>query len=115
MGLDNYMHVTYLGPIFLGTVDTTYPPSSLEGKVMYDTGSSWVSITSTKCSNCKDQIYDFNKSKTEETIDYKLEQEIYGEAEVLGQRIIDYVCLVDIKKDKDRNTCVKNFHFLAIT
>lgn len=98
----------------MGTVNTN-PKSSMQSKVMYDTGSSWLALTSSKCSKCDTQTYDFVKTESETPIEYKLEREYYGTSEIVAQRTIDNVCLADIKFDKNKNTCIDGFHFLAIT
>ena len=112
VGLNSFMHIAYLGPINLGV---TADNKSQEAMVVYDTGSSWLSVTSSMCSNCPIKSYDLKKTTTEVTVDYKLEHEYYGRAEILGQMVTDTVCLVNLADDTDRNTCVKEFPFLAIT
>ena len=40
----------YMGPIYLGS-------SNIQANVTFDTGSSWLTVTSTLCVNCPSEVY----------------------------------------------------------
>lgn len=113
-GLNNFMHVTYIGPVSIGLTKDD-PPASQYALVVYDTGSPWLAVTSSRCKNCPIVAYDLEKSATCSQEVYDHDQEIFGQAELIGDRVDDEVCVIGVAQDPDRNTCVKNFGFLAIT
>jgi hypothetical protein len=49
--LTNTDDLTYTGPIYLGT-------NQVAGTVIYDTGSGWLTITSSECEDCLTKVYD---------------------------------------------------------
>lgn len=103
--LQGNMHINYLGSIFLGVSDTE-PASSQEAKVQYDTGSSWLAVSSSLCDNCDYIAYDLHKTITEVTNNYQLESEKFGNSEIKGQRVMDNVCLSNINTDTEGRTCI---------
>ena len=79
-------HINYLGEIFIGVNNETDPASSQVALVQYDTGSSWLAVTSSLCDNC-DQLkiaYDLDKSSTYKTNTFKLESQRLGNSEIKG-------------------------------
>ena len=51
--LDNIYDYMYLGPAIVGSGSDT-------GSVVYDTGSGELTITSTNCSSCYSNVYDYD-------------------------------------------------------
>lgn len=81
------MNINYLGSIWLGFKPPNPPvswPSSQEAKVQYDTGSSWLAVTSSLCDNCDDIAYDLSQTESEKTTKYALEREKFGNSVITG-------------------------------
>lgn len=110
--LQNYYHLAYIGDIFIGTLPNG---KSQQAKVIYDTATQWLSVTSTDCTKCQTQVYDPVLSSTVKRDLYLPQHEYYGSTELYGEQIQDLVCLNDIKEDFDQNTCASDFDFMALT
>jgi hypothetical protein len=57
VNLENSYDFIYSGPVYVGS-------EAAEGEVIYDTGSSVLTITSTSCSNCDTYVYNPSTSTT---------------------------------------------------
>ncbi len=54
--LTNILNTQYIGQLYLGS------PVSQQAKVVFDTGSNWLTVTSDLCDSCKDQAYSIKNS-----------------------------------------------------
>lgn len=62
--------------------------------VVYDTSSSWLSVTSSLCNLCPLRAYNLSLSKTRsEELTTRDHEKFAGGAEVLGYRVDDKVCI----------------------
>ena len=56
--ITNILNTQYIGQIYLGS------PVSQPAKVIFDTGSNWLTVTSDLCDKCKDWSYSVKNSST---------------------------------------------------
>jgi len=76
--------------------------------VVYDTGSDWLVVQGTNCSNCKGDL--FNATKSGVIVNSTLQVRKYGSAELDGYIFNDTVCLA-----KDLSSCVLKFPYFWVT
>ena len=60
--MTNILNTQYIGQIYLGS------PFSQQAKVVFDTGSNWLTVTSDLCEKCKDQAYSVKNSKSQKRV-----------------------------------------------
>ena len=101
----NNMNLAYTGPVYFGT---PIQHNDNGAEFVYDTGSGYLTTTSTLCSSCGSQYYDPSEStsfKVVQTQDMELD---YGSANLVGKLASDRTCLSE-------TTCVNDFEFFVIT
>lgn len=98
----------------------------MASNVVYDTGSTWLTVKSAMCENCQNasKVYDPANSTVSST-EYLGFGQRYGSADLTGTLYNDTVCLNNITKDSnvssslseraESDICVDNFRFIAIT
>ena len=99
------MNLAYTGPVYFGT------PLQTDGKepeFVYDTGSGYLTTTSTVCNNCGTQYYDPAVSDSAEVVSEASKKLEYGSATLVGYMGSDEVCV-------NEQTCVDDFEFFVIT
>jgi hypothetical protein len=105
--LINSNNLAYSGPVFLGTPAQGNALSDF----IYDTGSGYLTVTTTGCTNCgPTPYYDPALSSSTASSTYTTTQLAYGSANLSGSMGADTVCLVS----NDPTTCVTNFSFFKI-
>lgn len=106
IGLTNNYNLQYIGPAMVGT------PLQDGGsnQFVYDTGSGFLTITTTGCTDCSSIAYNPSLSSTVGTSSYTETQLIYGSATLNGQMASDKVCTVS----NAPTTCVTDFSFFEI-
>ena len=93
------------------------PLQGYEGSsFIYDTGSGYLTTTTTACSyisGCSTTYYDQGLSSTAATVQPQTERTlVYGSAELRGFDGTDIVCL---SSDADQSLCATDFQFFLIT
>lgn len=73
--------------------------------VVFDTGSDWLVIGDSECSNCNGNTYNTTQSKM--TSD-QLSSRTYGSASLTGRTFEDKICLTS-----SRSSCVDAFEYFA--
>jgi len=86
--LYNHMHYKYIGPLSFGEYDSTYPRSQ-DALVVYDTGSAWVTVTSSDCRNCPLMVYNESASIKAQADDLEPHHENYYQGYIIGHRVDD--------------------------
>jgi len=102
--LANNLNLAYVGPVLFGT---PLQPESAQGYV-YDTGSGYLTTTSTNCQTCSSNAYNPAASTTAGGSELTTKQLDYGSASLKGYLGSDQVCLAS-------EMCVNNFQFFVIT
>ena len=101
----NNMNLAYTGPVHFGT------PTQMndDSEFVYDTGSGYLTTTSTSCSSCGSKYYDPDASNPSSVSSGSGRKELdYGSASLVGYLGSDQVCLAE-------NMCVSDFEFFVIT
>lgn len=75
--------------------------------VVFDTGSDWLVVQSTNCSNCEGDV--FNATKSGVLTNTTMQVRKYGSAEVDGYLYNDTVCLA-----KDLSSCILKFPYFSV-
>ena len=106
--METINNILYTGEIYMGT--GSFTPMD----VIFDTGSDWVVVESSKCTNCEETVgpdgisrhdgFDINGSELVTNI---TSERIYGSAQLKGLEYKDRVCLL-------LTLCVFDFHFFGI-
>ena len=104
--LKNREDVSYTGTVFFGTP----LQGSATDEYIYDTGSGYLTVAGTDCSNCHHKIYNPYASSTYEPSTNQVDQLDYGSCTLEGTMVIDSACL----SDTDSATCVSDFNFFMI-
>ena len=102
--LNNNVNLAYTGPIYFGTP----LQEGQNPEFVYDTGSGYLTTTSTSCYDCNSQYYDPTSSETARVVSSSTKKLEYGSASLTGYMGSDEVCL-------NNNTCVSDFEFFVIT
>ena len=76
--------------------------------VVFDTGSDWLMIQGSSCSNCVGAT--FNATKSGNIVSGIQSQRNYGASRLLGYTYKDTVCLTN-----DIGSCMLNFEYFSIT
>lgn len=79
--LVNKSNLAYTGPVLFGTPLQTAGDTS---NYVYDSGSGYLTTTSTSCSSCPTQIYNPQTSSTAKVVSSKTSQLVYGSATLDG-------------------------------
>ena len=87
--LANQLNLAYTGPVFFGTP----LQGSIDSEFVYDTGSGYLTTTSSDCLGCDSQYYDAETSLSNKKIDEEPKVLRYGSATVFGSVSYDRVCL----------------------
>ena len=109
INLTNNQNMAYAGPVYFGT------PLQVEGiterAFIYDTGSGWLTVTSSSCSTCSTgyKMYDSSASTTSKQVASDTNELDYGSATLLGSTYSDRVCLTE-----DGGSCLSDFEFFVI-
>ena len=109
--LNNVANLQYSAPLYFGSPDAQ---GSELGIFVFDSTSSYLSVTSTECSSCWNTYYDPTLSETstvgydDDTATINLE---YGSSKASGPLYTDKVCL----STTDENSCVDEMGFVAIS
>lgn len=85
VNVKNIFNSQYLGKVFVGTYEneTTKELTNKQGTVVFDTGSSWLTLTSDICSNCLRNAYSLN-SRTFNLVNNTEFMQAYGSAVLYG-------------------------------
>ena len=102
----NHLNLAYSGPVYFGT---PLQVPSRDSEFIYDTGSGYLTTTSTACSNCISKYYDPTVSSSARVYSSQTEKLDYGSASLTGYLGTDMVCL-----DTEEQVCVSNFEFFVI-
>lgn len=102
--LINNLNLAYVAPVYFGTP----LQQTKEAEFVYDTGSGYLTTTSTSCSSCGTAYYDPSKSETADVVSSATKQLDYGSASLTGYMGSDQVCLSE-------DMCVQGFDFFVIT
>lgn len=105
--------LSYTGPVFVGTP----LQGSNSTNYVYDTGSGYLTIPSSSCTNCDQSfLYDSAASSTYESgsSDYTTNNLSYGSATLYGGMATDTVCLSDTTQGTE-DSCVTDFSFFMIS
>jgi hypothetical protein len=86
--LTNSQDLVYTGPIYMGS-------DYQAGEVVYDTGSGWLTISSTGCYNCGPIVYNPSLSSSSVEVSDDYTELKYGSATLYGYFYEDTVCLTD--------------------
>ena len=79
MPLVNYQDSVYVGTIYLGS------PVSQPVRVVFDTGSEYLAVTSSLCSEaCPTKAYNIAQSDTQQVVSEELMEVSYGSAHLKG-------------------------------
>ena len=90
----------WTGPIWMG--------GDVELDVVYDTGSDWLVIEGSDCSNCEGDTYDINDSTgVPVQVNAGQSERNYGSASLTGYEYRDKVCII-------LGTCLDDFEFFLI-
>ena len=84
-----------MGNIYFGS------PDSQPAKIIFDTGSPWLTVTSDLCDQCEEKAYFVKNSTTQKQISQEKENLIYGSLDLKGYYYSDLVCLSPIQKSLD--------------
>jgi hypothetical protein len=76
--------------------------------VVFDTGSDWLVVQGTNCTNCQGDL--FNATSSGVLANETMQVRKYGSAELDGYVYNDTVCLA-----KDLSSCVLKFPYLSVT
>ena len=108
--LANANNLAYTGPVLFGTP----LQGTQNSRFIYDTGSGYLTTTTTECyAGCSAPYYDQASSSTASTVQPKTEFTLtYGSAELRGFDGTDTVCL---NSDADQSLCASDFEFYLIT
>jgi len=87
----------WVGPVMMGK-------NFDQMKVVYDTGSDWLTVQGKKCTNCKGKLFDGSAGRQVETTQ---SNRAYGSASLDGYVYEDKVCL-------DERSCVSKFKYFLI-
>lgn len=104
--LTNGNNLQYVGPVFFGTP----LQGSASDYYVYDTGSGFLTVTATGCTNCSSVAYNSGLSSTYANSTYSQSTLSYGSADLTGYMGNDDVCLVS----GDPTSCVNGFDFFMI-
>ena len=86
----NAHDLAYSGPIYLGG------PEAQSLEVVYDTGSDWLTVEGSNCSECKGNTYKYTDSDSFEFLESEQSVELeYGSALLKGLRAQDRICIAD--------------------
>ena len=90
----NVLNAQYLGTVHVGTYknETTKEVYNKPGKVVFDTGSNWLTLTSDKCAECDTKVFN-SASTTANMIGQDPFTQVYGSATLSGYQYTDNVCL----------------------
>ena len=104
--LENLLNSQYTGALYIGSPKPQY------GELSFDTGSNWLTVTSSLGAKRgeKKGAYDFSQTKTGYAVSKELVQEKYGSTDLNGQIWRDKVCL----KEKVPSSCMEDFPFISI-
>jgi hypothetical protein len=107
--LNNVANLSYTAPLYFGSPDAQ---GSELGTFVFDSTSSYLSVTTTGCTTCWNTYYDPSLSETStpvaETDALNLE---YGSSKASGPLYTDKVCLLD----DDEKSCASEMEFVAIS
>ena len=90
------------GEIFMGT-------DSIPMDIIYDTGSDWLVMEGSECTNCDDNVYDPATSTASVKVATATSQRFYGSAFLTGYEYKDKVCLAS------GEYCIDEFEYFLIT
>jgi hypothetical protein len=104
--LENLLNSQYTGALYIGS------PKSQYAELSFDTGSNWLTVTSSLGAKRgeKKGAYDFSQTKTGFAVSKELVSEKYGSTDLNGQIWRDKVCL----KEKVPSSCAEDFPFISI-
>ena len=88
--LVNSLNLSYSGPVYFGTPLQIGQNTS---NYIYDTGSGYLTTTSTACSTCSTHYYDPTSSTTAKVESKEQKKLDYGSAALKGYLGTDQVCL----------------------
>ena len=101
--MTNLSNSAYTGPVYFGS-----PMQEGTPMFVYDSGSGWLTTTSTSCSNCEgSKYYNPAASDTYDLVSSETVSLSYGSATLDGLYVKDNVCL-------SSTTCVADFEFFMI-
>jgi len=105
----NRADTQYTGPAYLGT---PYQSSGANSKFVYDTGSGFLTVTSSTCSSCTTKMYNSAASSTSQVgyTGYTDTQLNYGSASLNGAMHSDNMAI----SPTNTNTAVSDFGFFLI-
>lgn len=87
----------WVGPIYMG--------GNTLMDVVYDTGSDWLVVEGSDCSNCEGNTYDIADSEgTPVQVNASQTERAYGSASLTGYEYTDKVCIA-------LGTCIESFEF----
>lgn len=75
--------------------------------VVFDTGSDWMVIQGSSCTNCEGTLFNATKSGT--LASSTLQVRTYGSANLTGYVYNDTFCL-----SKDMSSCILNFQYFSV-
>lgn len=104
--LTNGNNLQYVGPVYFGTP----LQGSASDYYVYDTGSGFLTVTATGCTNCSSVAYNPAQSASYQDSIYTQSSLSYGSADLTGSMGQDDVCLIS----GDPSTCVNGFNFFMI-
>lgn len=76
----------YVGSLYLGT-------PSQPVKVIFDTGSEHLAVSSDLCSGCKSKAFTLAQSKTQQLLSQETKTVVYGSAKFEGKETQDRTCI----------------------
>ena len=79
-------------------------------KVVFDTGSDWLTVESNDCDNCLGDNFDIGKSDKFKYVSESNLPLTYGSATLDGNRVTDKVCFT-----QDDSVCLDSFEWYLIT
>ena len=88
-----------MGTMFFGS-------DKQDANLIFDTGSSWLTVTSNMCENCNSQKFNVKTSTTASQVDKTTFRQVYGSATLSGYKYNDTVCLTDAVSG---DSCLNNF------
>ena len=106
--LVNQLNLAYTGPVFFGTP----LQGNQDADFVYDTGSGYLTVTSTACDVCDSQYFSPGISESGRALGLKPKVLRYGSATLAGVMVADRVCLSD---EEPLDVCADDFEFLVMT
>ena len=85
--------------------------SAEKSQLIFDTGSTWLVVASSKCSNCGGSVYTVDNSKISDSAELNIK---YGSANLNGIQVHDKVCVGDYGASSS-SLCLDDFKFVAIS